>query len=144
MSTVYRNPIANSRTEATPLAARVVQTVTGGFEGARGVAAMLLAALVATLMVVANQVIDSWTDGHLLLAWMALWMVGFAALALFATPMANAAMQLRSRLHAWKLHNQRAREDAKLWNVALSDARVMAEITRAMTAEAAEDVRGFH
>ena len=31
-------------------------------------------------MVVANQVIDTWSEGHLLAAWMVLWVVAFAAL----------------------------------------------------------------
>jgi hypothetical protein len=42
---------------------------TQSFDGARGVASLLLAALVSALVVVANQVIDTWTEGHLLAAW---------------------------------------------------------------------------
>ena len=42
---------------------------------------MLLAAIVAAFLVVANQVVDTWTEGHLLAAWIVLWMVAFAALA---------------------------------------------------------------
>ena len=37
-------------------------------------------------MVVANQVIDTWSEGHLLAAWMVLWVVAFAALALLTLP----------------------------------------------------------
>ena len=47
---------------------------------ARGAASMLLAAMVSALLVVANQVIDTWSEGHLLAAWMVLWLVAFAAL----------------------------------------------------------------
>ena len=45
---------------------------------ARGLATMLLAAVVAALVVVADRVIDNWADGHLLLAWVMLWVVVFA------------------------------------------------------------------
>ena len=55
---------------------------TQSFDGARGVASLLLAALVSALVVVANQVIETWSDGHLLAAWIALWLVAFAGIAL--------------------------------------------------------------
>jgi hypothetical protein len=45
---------------------------------------MLLAAMVSALIVVADQLIDSWADGDLLAAWVVLWVVGFAAVALLA------------------------------------------------------------
>lgn len=47
-----------------------------------GLLALLLAAAVATLMVWADRMIDTWTDGHLFLAWVGLWLVIFAATAL--------------------------------------------------------------
>ena len=64
------------------------------FDGARGAASLLLAAVVAALLVVANQVIDTWTEGHLLAAWIALWTVAFAAIGLLA------ALDGRARRHA--------------------------------------------
>ena len=51
---------------------RVAQAVLASarfIDSARGMATLLLSAIVATLLVVANQVIDTWTDGHLLVAW---------------------------------------------------------------------------
>src|SRR3954470_22474983 len=54
-------------------------------------ASMLLAAMVAALLVVANQLVDTWTDGHLLAAWVIMWTVAFAALALFAAPLRRAS-----------------------------------------------------
>ena len=62
-----------------------LKNVAAGFDGARGAASLLLAAVVAALLVVANQVIDTWGDGHLLAAWMVLWLVAFAALALLTS-----------------------------------------------------------
>ena len=54
------------------------------FDGARGLAALLLAAIVAALVVVADQLSRHLDDGGLLAAWLVMWAVVFAALALFA------------------------------------------------------------
>lgn len=43
-----------------------------------GLLAMLLVLAVAALVVVADRLIDTWTDGHLFLAWVGLWLVVFA------------------------------------------------------------------
>ncbi len=128
-------------------AGQVVQAagqIARGFDGAKGLASLLLAAVVAALLVAANQVIDSWTDGHLLMAWVALWSLAFAALALLAKPARSAAHSLRTSLQDWAARRQQAAADEKLWDLALRDARVMAEISRAMTQEAGRDVRGYY
>ncbi|MGV1110471.1 hypothetical protein ACTAYL_19895, partial [Xanthomonas translucens pv. undulosa] len=59
-------------------AAAALKSAAAHFDGARGAASLLLAAVVSALLVVANQVIDTWTEGHLLAAWMVLWLVAFA------------------------------------------------------------------
>ena len=53
-------------------------------ENTRALAGMLLAAMVAALLMAADEIIDSWSDGHWLAVWVALWTVVFAALALAA------------------------------------------------------------
>ena len=103
------------------------------FSGARGAATLLLAAIVAALLVVANQVIDTWTEGHLLAAWIVMWTVAFAALALLASPARRASLGLSTGLRRWAAARRQAAEDEKLWQVALTDARVMADISRAMS-----------
>ena len=50
----------------------------------KALAGMLLAAIVSAMVVAADALIDTYADGHLLMAWTALWAVGFAAMALFA------------------------------------------------------------
>lgn len=97
-------------------AAESIKQATRHVLSARGAASLLLAAIVSALLVVASQVIDSWSDGHLLAGWIALWTVGFAALA------------------------RAAAQDEALWAVALTDARVMADISRAMSQDAGKDV----
>jgi len=113
-------------------AIEALQEAVHGFDGARGAATLLLAAIVAALLVVANQVIDTWTEGHLLAAWIVMWTVGFAALALFAMPARRAVAGIRSFFKGWAVARAEAASDAKIWQVALTDARVMADISRAM------------
>ena len=114
------------------------------FDGARGAATLLLAAIVSALLVVANEVIDTWTEGHLMAAWIATWAVGFAALALLAAPARRAGAALRDNLKAWASQRKQAAEDRKMWDIALTDARVMADLSRAMSRDAIRDVRGYY
>lgn len=113
-----------------------LKNVVAGFDGARGAASMLLAAVVAALLVVANQVIDTWGDGHLLAAWIVLWVVAFAAIALLATPARRASVVLRTGYKAWMESRRQSAEDQRTWNAALQDARMMADLSRAMSAAA--------
>lgn len=107
----------------------------------RGAASLMLAAIVAALLVVANQVIDTWSEGHLLLAWIALWTVAFAGLALAARPVRAAVHRMRTGLRRGVAARRAAAQDEKLWQIALTDARVMADISRAMSSDASADVR---
>jgi hypothetical protein len=107
------------------------QAVTG-FNTTRATASLLLAAVVAALVVVANQLIEVWTDGHLMLGWVILWTVAFAAIGLLAKPLRKTVYGLRELGSAWRVKRSQAAADAHLWQIALSDARVMADISRAM------------
>lgn len=114
------------------------------FSGARAGASLLLAAIVASLMVVANQVIDTWGEGHLLAAWMVLWMVAFVALALLAGPARGAVASLRAQYGRWAEALRRQEEDERTWNAALYDARIMADLSRAMNGMAVDNVRRYY
>lgn len=103
-----------------------------GFNSTAGLSAMLLAAMVSALVVVADQLIETWADGHLLAAWVALWLVGFAALAVFAGAARQLAVTLVSTLDAWSQRVAKARADERLWAMAKSDPRVMADLSAAM------------
>jgi hypothetical protein len=46
-------------------------------------------------------------------------------------------------LAAWSAARTRRAEDEKLWSLALNDARIMADLSRAMSQEAHRDVRGL-
>ncbi len=106
------------------------------FNGTRATATLLLAAVVAALMVVANQVVGTWNESHLMAAWITLWTVAFAAIGLLASPLLHMAQSLRKGLKAWNERRRLAAADQRLWSVALTDARVMADISRAMASSA--------
>ena len=128
-------------------AERLVQSIgraAVNFDGTRAGASLLLAAIVAALMVVANQVIDTWTEGHLLAAWIVMWAVAFAALALLATPARRAVAATRAGLKRWAAARKQAAADDQLWHVALNDARVMADISRAMSVDAVRDIKAYY
>lgn len=101
------------------------------FDSSRTLAAMLVTALVAALLVVANQVIDTITDGHLFAAWIGLWALGFAAMALLMDPALGLVRKLRGGLAQWALARRTAEQDAAFWALASSDHRVMADIRSA-------------
>lgn len=97
----------------------------------RTLAGMLLAAMVAALLVVADQLIETWADGHLLAAWVLMWVVAFTAIA-FVTPAARRlASYLVSALDAWSVRVAQRRADARLWALAHKDARLMQDIMAA-------------
>lgn len=118
-----------ARIESAVTAARAMRH---GFDSTRGLSAMLLAAMVSALVVVADQLIDTWADGHLMVAWVSLWLVGFAALAIFAGAARQLAVTAVGALDAWSQRVARRRADARLWVIAKSDPRVMADLNAAM------------
>ncbi len=127
-------------------AQRTAQTLSRAarrFDGTRASASFLLAAIVAALMVIANQMVETWTEGHLLAAWTVMWAVAFAAMALFATPAKRAAIAIKAGWKRWAAVRKQAAEDDELWRLALKDSRVMADLSRAMNARAASDVHAY-
>ena len=114
------------------------------FDGARGLATFLLAAVISALLFAANQMMESWADGHLLAAWMVLWTVAFAAMAMLASPIRTAVQQIKNidgsaMYAAWSARRKARLADEKMWDFARHDSRLMADITRALgdTEEAA-------
>lgn len=128
-----------SHTSAAPLglrpstvAAKVgVYRARRSFDGARGLSAMLLAAVVAALVVLADRLVSTWADGHLLLAWVFLWVVIFAGLALFAGTARSLAGRMLRWLDSWSQSLAEARAEARLWDMARHDPRLMGELMQA-------------
>ena len=117
------------------------------FDGARGLATLLLAAVVSGLLLAANQLIDTWADGHLLAAWVALWSVAFATLALAAGPIRRTVLSIAkfdgsTTYAAWSARRKARINDEKMWDYARQDSRLMADIMRAV--DNTPDAAKFH
>ncbi len=54
-------------------------------------------------------------------------------LALVGSPVTRGAARVRTGLRHWREVRRQREEDRKLWNLALHDARVMADLSRAMS-----------
>jgi len=136
MSTVFSpTPDALGLNPSAPIEKIGVYRARRRFDGTRGLAAMLLAAVVAALVVVADRLISTWADGHLFLAWVFLWVVIFAGTALFAgTARRLAGSALRS-LDGWSQALAEARAEARLWEIARTDPRLMGELMQARLRE---------
>lgn len=94
-------------------------------------AGVLSASVFAALLAVADQVIDSWADGHMLLAWVMLWLSIFGGLALLTRPLRRAstasAFWLQTRVAALV----QSRREAALWELAMHDPRMLQELRAA-------------
>lgn len=117
-----------SRAESVVAAA---QQLGKGFNSTRGLASMLLAAMVAALVVVADQLVETWADGQLFVAWIVMWAVGFAAMALLAGSARNLSATVMKKLDGFVQRRAQARADERMWAYARTDARVMADIRAA-------------
>ena len=65
------------------------------------------------------------------------------ALSVIGAPVTGAAAAVRSGFARWSSERRQRAADRKLWDIALSDARVMADLSRAMSREAA-DLRRYY
>lgn len=102
------------------------------FPSTRGLAMLLLSAMAAAVMAVAYEVMDTVAEGHLLVMWMILWTVLFAALMLLAGVARHVAARLKTSLDAWSRGLAQGRADRRLWILAQQDSRVMADLQMAM------------
>jgi hypothetical protein len=108
------------------------QLIKRNFSSTRGLATLLLSAMVAAVMVAAYQVMDTIAEGHLLALWIGMWAVAFAALAAFAGTAKSLAIGVKASLDGWSRSVAAKRADDRLWAMAKTDARVMADLQVAM------------
>lgn len=102
-------------------------------DASKKMAAMLMSAVVAALLVVADQLIDTWTDGHLLVGWVALWVVAFAVFALAMPSIRQLSSAMSERIATWMRAAQLRSMDEETWQYAQLDHRVMNELVYAST-----------
>ncbi|RZI93414.1 MAG: hypothetical protein EOP39_31455, partial [Rubrivivax sp.] len=71
-------PTQHPGVERAAQAAASFKNLVRNFEGARASASLLLAAVVAGLLAASSQLVDRWTDGHAMAAWLVMWAIAFA------------------------------------------------------------------
>ncbi|MES2188682.1 MAG: hypothetical protein V4454_01055 [Pseudomonadota bacterium] len=116
-------------------AVEAAQQLRHGFSGTRALSTLLLSAVAAAVMVAASRLMDSVAEGHLMVMWIATWAVAFAVLAAFAGAARNLAVRLKAGLDSWSRSLAESRADERMWAVAQSDPRVMADLRIAVTRE---------
>lgn len=113
-------------------AAHNARELSRSLSGGRGLASVLLSAMAAAVLVAAYQIMDTVAEGHLLVIWTGAWLAAFVALALLAGTSRSLAAGLKFRLDAWSRRVAQARAEERLWAIAQSDVRVMADLQAAM------------
>ena len=98
----------------------------------RALASLLLAGAVAAAMLVAEQLLDGWSDSHLIGGWLAMWTVGVIAIVVLRGLTRRAAQFIMTSLDGWSARVARRRADERLWAMAQNDARLMADLQSAL------------
>ena len=109
------------------------------FSGTRSLATLLLSAIAAAVIVAAYQVMENMADGHLLVLWISMWAVAFVALAAFASTARNAIVSIKTALDRWSRNIAIRRADERLWAMAKTDARLMADLQAVLARNEADD-----
>lgn len=89
---------------------------------------MLLAAVIAAMLVVADQLIETWADGHLLVVWVVLWAVTFGVLSFLMQPLRLGMGNLLSKMEQWSARQAQLRAEDELWRYAQHDHRLRADL----------------
>lgn len=80
---------------------------------------------------VAYQLIDAWADGHQMPAWIALWLICFAAVTTFASRARQSSATVVGIFDAWSRRIAKSKADERRWALANTDPRVTAELRAA-------------
>ena len=106
---------------------------------AKTLSTLLLAAGVAALVVMADQMIDDWAETHVLASWLALWAVAVLAIGALRGVTRMLAQKLMANLDGWSAQVARRRSDQRLWAMAQNDTRMMRDLQTAMDRADDED-----
>jgi hypothetical protein len=117
-----------------------IRSARRGFDGARGLAALLLGAIVSSLLVVADRLMATSEEGGLLVAWVVLWGVAFVAIALFAGTARSLAARAVAAARESTRRRAAARADEQFMAYAKHDPRILRDLQAiAVHQEAAEE-----
>lgn len=104
-------------------------------------ATVLLGAGVSALLVVADRLLHSWAQSHLVGAWLALWAVAVLAIVLLRGLTRLLAQKLMTVLDAWSAQVARRRAEARLWAMAQRDPLMMRDLEVALDRAPAERIK---
>lgn len=99
----------------------------------RALASLLLAAGVATLVVLADHLLASWAERHEVAAWLILCGIAVAAITLLRGITRALARQAMVALDRWSAAMAKRRADERLWSIAQTDPRIMADLQAALS-----------
>jgi hypothetical protein len=106
----------------------------------RALASLMLASGVAAFVVMADQMLEPWADEHHLAAWAALWAVAMASLLVLRGLTRALAGRTMRALDSWSARMAQRRADERLWHIAQSDARMMADLQSALNRDDSGDL----
>ncbi len=133
-----------SRAEAVGAAWSGVKSAAGrNFTAPRSLAAFLLGAFLSALILVADQFIDAFANGHLLATWIAMWLYVFAAMALLAPAAKRSAVAILKWAKEASARADQRRAEAMYLETAQRDPRVMAELQAAILRHEAIQIERF-
>lgn len=89
-----------------------------------------ICSMVAVLALLAGLALAG--ESSTLLVGMAVWMLALVGWALSLPVVRRGLVSMRQGLRAWRKSRQQAAADEQVWKVALHDARLMADLARAM------------
>ena len=116
--------------------ANAQQTMTAATVGertsSRALASLLLAAGVSALVVLADQWLDPWAERHEMAAWLVLWGIAVAAIAVLRGITRMLAHKAMGTLDGWSAGVAQRRADERLWSIAQTDSRLMADLQSAL------------
>ena len=98
----------------------------------RALASLLLAAGVSALVVLADHLMEPWAERHEIAAWLALWGVAVIAIAVLRGITRVLARKAMAGLDGWSAHVAKRRADERLWHMAQTDDRLMADLQSAL------------
>lgn len=101
--------------------------------GTRHLLALLLIAVVAVALVVADTLVSNWNESRLLAAWVVLCGALFAGVALYADVIRGAVLRVATGFRGIAARQAAARADARFLETAQNDPRVMQELQAAIT-----------
>ena len=118
------------------MTANAQQSMTGAVRdertSSRALATLLLAAGVAALVVMADQLLDTWAERHEMAAWLVLWGIAVGAIALLRGVSRMLARKAMGLLDGWSAGVAQRRADERLWAMAQTDTRLMADLQAAL------------